>query len=167
MEKDSLRKEMLKKIKEYDNKEKASREIVEEVQKRRDYQESETILAFYPLKSEPNIIPILSDKRVLLPFIDEDGKMKFGRGKLEKNNLGFMEVSNKEEVKYSRAIILVPLLSYDKNNFRLGRGKGFYDRYLRENRDRLYSIGIAYKVSEVEEVPHSERDEKLDEIIAK
>ena len=29
-------------------------------------------------------------------------------------------------------IMLVPLLSYDKNKSRLGYGKGFYDRYLKK-----------------------------------
>ena len=28
-------------------------------------------------------------------------------------------------------ILLVPILAYDKNKYRLGYGKGFYDRYLK------------------------------------
>lgn len=164
MEKTLLRKDALTRIKEYKNKEEASKEIVERIQSLQCYKDANVILAFYPLKTEPDITPILSDKRILLPFI-ENGEMKFGRGELEKSPLGFMGVKEKIEVPYKKAIILVPLLAFDRENNRLGRGGGFYDRYLKENKNRLHSIGVAFSVSYFSAVPHNELDTPLDEII--
>lgn len=164
MEKALLRNEALRRIKEYKNKEEASKEIVERILNLQCYKDANVILAFYPLRTEPNITPLLSDKRILLPFI-ENGKMKFGSGELEKSPLGFIGVKEKIEVPYEKAIILVPLLAFDRKNNRLGRGGGFYDRYLRENKERLYSIGVAFSISYFSTVPHNELDTPLDEII--
>jgi 5-formyltetrahydrofolate cyclo-ligase len=41
-------------------------------------------------------------------------------------------------------IILLPLLAFDKNGYRLGYGKGFYDRYLATCRKDVLKIGFSY-----------------------
>ena len=41
-------------------------------------------------------------------------------------------------------MIFVPLLSVDKKGFRVGYGKGFYDRYLSQCRDECLTIGFSY-----------------------
>ena len=41
-------------------------------------------------------------------------------------------------------MIFVPLLAYDKNGFRVGYGKGFYDRYLKLCREDVIKIGFSY-----------------------
>ncbi len=41
-------------------------------------------------------------------------------------------------------MIFVPLLSFDKKGFRVGYGKGFYDRYLAQCRDECLLIGFSY-----------------------
>jgi 5-formyltetrahydrofolate cyclo-ligase len=41
-------------------------------------------------------------------------------------------------------MIFVPLLSFDKNGFRVGYGKGFYDRYLSQCRSECFKIGFSY-----------------------
>lgn len=156
---------MLSRIREYGRKREASEKIVSALLERDDYKMAETILAFSPLSSEPDISPLLSDRRILLPYI-EDGEMKFSRGVAEKSTLGVKLVRNGIEEDYRKAIILTPLLAYDGSLYRLGRGGGYYDRYLRKNRERLYAIGLAFNVSYIEAVPHNDFDEKLDEIIS-
>lgn len=165
MEKDTLRKLMISRIRRYENKEESSRLIVSALRDRYVYRDAETILAFSPLLSEPDISPILDDERVLLPYI-ENGEMKFSKGRAERSYLGVKLVRNGKEEEYSNAVILVPLLAYDDKLYRLGRGGGYYDRYIRKNRERIYSIGLAFRVSYVDYVPHSKYDERLDEIIA-
>ena len=78
-----------------------------------------------------------------------------------------MTVKNRIEVRYEKAVILVPLLAYDRENCRLGRGGGYYDRYIHKNREKLFSVGIAYSVSRAEALPHDSWDERLDLIIAR
>ena len=41
-------------------------------------------------------------------------------------------------------MIFVPLLSFDKNGYRVGYGKGFYDRYLSQCRGDCLKIGFSY-----------------------
>ena len=41
-------------------------------------------------------------------------------------------------------MIFVPLLSFDKKGFRVGYGKGFYDRYLSHCRSECLKIGFSY-----------------------
>jgi 5-formyltetrahydrofolate cyclo-ligase len=61
-------------------------------------------------------------------------------------------------------LVLVPLLAFDRQGFRLGYGGGFYDRTLDMLRRKrhLSAIGVAYAAQEVPEVPHDGRDQRLD-----
>jgi len=40
--------------------------------------------------------------------------------------------------------VLVPLLSFDKKGFRVGYGKGFYDRFLMQCKSDCIKIGLSY-----------------------
>jgi 5-formyltetrahydrofolate cyclo-ligase len=61
-------------------------------------------------------------------------------------------------------ILLVPLLAFDRQGFRLGYGAGFYDRTLARLRAHgsVTAIGIAFDEQRVEAVPHDAYDEALD-----
>lgn len=65
-------------------------------------------------------------------------------------------------------MILVPGLSFDKDNRRLGYGKGFYDRLIHKARDqnpRIKIIGICFIEQLYEgELPQDDHDEKVDEV---
>lgn len=41
-------------------------------------------------------------------------------------------------------LVLVPLLAFDQKGYRVGYGKGFYDRYLSRCRKDVISIGFSY-----------------------
>lgn len=41
-------------------------------------------------------------------------------------------------------IVLVPLLSFDKTGFRVGYGKGYYDKFLKKCRANCLKIGLSY-----------------------
>lgn len=65
--------------------------------------------------------------------------------------------------------IIVPLLAFDSNGFRLGYGGGFYDRTLAEVRQKkphLRSIGIGYDAQKsANPLPIDQYDQKLDYIV--
>ena len=63
-------------------------------------------------------------------------------------------------------VLLIPLLGFDKNGYRLGYGGGFYDRSLHSLRMRasVLAVGIAFAGQEMV-LPHDERDERLDWIV--
>jgi len=41
-------------------------------------------------------------------------------------------------------MVFVPMLAYDKKGFRVGYGKGFYDRYLQMCRRNVIKVGFSY-----------------------
>ena len=41
-------------------------------------------------------------------------------------------------------LVFVPLLACDENGYRVGYGKGFYDRYLAQCREDIIKIGFSY-----------------------
>jgi 5-formyltetrahydrofolate cyclo-ligase len=63
--------------------------------------------------------------------------------------------------------LLVPLLVFDREGYRLGYGGGFYDRTIAALRERapVLTVGIAYAAQEIDAVPHDALDARLDWVV--
>ena len=65
-------------------------------------------------------------------------------------------------------VVLLPLLAFDRRGYRIGYGKGFYDRFLsRLAREGIhpFRVGLAFTSQMVEEVPADLWDESLDGVV--
>lgn len=64
-------------------------------------------------------------------------------------------------------ILLVPILAFDREGYRLGYGGGFYDRTLalRRAQGRAIAVGIGFAGQEVAHVPRGEYDQPLDWVV--
>ena len=64
-------------------------------------------------------------------------------------------------------VLLVPLLAFDLQGYRLGYGGGFYDRTLDKLRalKPVTAIGIGFAAQQVETVPHDHLDQRLDYVM--
>jgi 5-formyltetrahydrofolate cyclo-ligase len=64
-------------------------------------------------------------------------------------------------------ILLVPLLAFDRQGWRLGYGGGFYDRTLSGLRSRkaVAAVGLGYDQQQVDAVPHLAYDQPLDWVL--
>jgi 5-formyltetrahydrofolate cyclo-ligase len=64
-------------------------------------------------------------------------------------------------------VMLVPLLAFDTQGYRLGYGGGFYDRTIAQLRNHkpLLTIGIAFDEQRVDAVPHVDYDQRLDWVL--
>jgi 5-formyltetrahydrofolate cyclo-ligase len=64
-------------------------------------------------------------------------------------------------------VLLVPLLAFDGEGYRLGYGGGFYDRTLAALRQKknIAAIGVGYSGQELNVVPRGFRDQRLDYIL--
>ena len=164
MERNEIRKTMLHRLRDFPGKERESRLITEAILASDEWAEAETVLAYCPLPSEPDISSLLGDSRVLLPFI-ENGAMAFSASrKLQKSPFGFMEPEH-IAAEYEKALMLVPMIGRS-GPARLGRGGGYYDRYIAENRKRLIVWGLAFSVSECPEFIPEAHDARMDRIIS-
>ena len=125
----------------------------------------DALLAYSPLPSEPSIAWESLGKDVLYPYIAGSGSMEFGRGPLiRKGAFGIME-PKREAACYRRGLAAVPLLGWGRDMARLGRGGGYYDRYIEANRERLVTVGIAFSVSYIEGFTGEAHDAIMDIII--
>ena len=61
-------------------------------------------------------------------------------------------------------VVIVPGIAFDQERYRLGRGKGCYDRWIAENPD-VPTIGVAFDVQLVESLPHEAHDCKVSMLI--
>jgi len=61
--------------------------------------------------------------------------------------------------------IVVPGLAFDREGYRVGYGRGYYDRFLARVRPSAPRVGIAFGVQIVDAVPHRDGDERVDAIV--
>jgi 5-formyltetrahydrofolate cyclo-ligase len=65
-------------------------------------------------------------------------------------------------------VLIVPLLAFDRQGYRLGYGGGFYDRTLEALRGQgraVTAVGFAFAAQEVDSVPRESFDQPLDFIV--
>ena len=130
---------------------------------------------YYPSGFEINILKLIENKyminkNILLPVIEENNRMSFFSWKknnvLLVNKYGILEpIKNKFKIPN---LILVPILAFDRNKYRLGYGKGFYDRYLNKYLKKfsnILTIGVAFSFQKYHKLPIEKKDVKLDYIL--
>jgi 5-formyltetrahydrofolate cyclo-ligase len=86
--------------------------------------------------------------------------------KLVIHKFGMSEPSVDSEI-VAPDVLLVPLLAFDADGYRLGYGGGFYDRTLDALRAQkaILAIGVAYAGQEVGELPRAPHDHVLDAVL--
>lgn len=62
-------------------------------------------------------------------------------------------------------LIVVPGMAFDSNGHRLGRGRGYYDRFLAQHLD-VHTIGICFDFQMFPEIPSEPHDKIIDEVIS-
>ena len=65
----------------------------------------------------------------------------------------------------SDGVILVPWRAFTLSGKRIGRGGGWYDRFLREH-PQFFSIGICFYCQIFEDIPQDEWDQVVNDIIS-
>ena len=133
------------------------------------------IALYYPSNFELNVLKVLdlkyfSEQKILLPGLEKNNLMKFYPWK--KNDvLTVNEFGMLEPIKFKAKIpdvIIVPLLAFDKDKFRLGYGKGYYDRYLDKfikEYKNIMTVGVAFSFQKHHKLPINQNDVKLDYIL--
>jgi 5-formyltetrahydrofolate cyclo-ligase len=116
------------------------------------------------LKKRVALPVILRDQRNMIPTLtDSIEDLHSGPYNIRQPRL---DASKSLDVHTLDAVI-VPGLAFDKANNRLGRGAGYYDRFLSGLPQTTAKIGIAFDFQMVDCLPTEEHDVPLDLIIAK
>lgn len=130
------------------------------------------IFIYYSFKNEVNTHHFISyllsiNKNVYLPRIENNDivpvKYKLN-DQLIKNQYGIEEpTGNANEINKKFACI-IPLVAVDKSGNRIGMGKGYYDRFLKDK--NCLKIGICYNYQIIKKIPSDLHDIKLDIIVS-
>ncbi len=108
----------------------------------------------------PRVIDAENMEFIKVDSLDEVNTIGFYKGikePKENNDL----IINKKDID----VMIVPCICFDDNNYRVGYGKGYYDKYL-FNVDSIYKIGVSYKELKIEEFLEVDNfDVKLDTIV--
>ncbi|HLJ62187.1 MAG TPA: 5-formyltetrahydrofolate cyclo-ligase [bacterium] len=62
-------------------------------------------------------------------------------------------------------VVIVPGLAFDRRGYRVGYGRGYYDRFLVRTRPDTSRIGIAFHAQVVDAVPRGDADQPVDAIV--
>lgn len=136
---------------------------------------AKTILFYYSLPDEVYThdavdLLISEGKRVLLPVVLPDYGMELreyhGPADMQEDQYHILEPVGKPFKDLDKIdVAVVPGMSFDAAGNRLGRGKGYYDRFL-SRVPGLYKIGVCFPFQKASEVPADANDIKMDEVIA-
>ncbi len=111
--------------------------LIKNLTQTNEYKDAKNILIFYPLKDEVNLLSLLKDKtkNFYLPKIDGENLLccPYKEGdELCTSCFKTFEPLTEPVEKNSIDLVIIPALCCDKNNYRLGYGGGFYDRFLKD-----------------------------------
>lgn len=150
----------------------ASQSIASKIELLPEFQQAETVLAYWSMAGEVFTHDFVKkwsrSKHMLLPVIEGDvmvfkefnperalvsGVMK---GLLEPEGETFTDVHRID-------FIIVPGIAFDKENNRLGRGKAYYDGFLKHV--KAYKAGICFEFQFFDDIPADATDIKMDRVI--
>lgn len=116
-------------------------------------------LSYWPLESQNEVNTHLltyylekaiPDVRVAYPVIDGDQEIMEAvlveeETDFVENKYGIAEPETGDRIAPAELdLILVPLLAFDTRGYRVGYGKGYYDKYLMQCRTDVITVGFSY-----------------------
>ena len=132
----------------------------------------ESVFCYISGIDECSTIPILCTclKRgipLAVPLCGANGVMTARRitgfSELRRGRFGLWEPPGEAEIVNNPAVVIVPGIAFDRDGFRLGRGGGYYDRWLSGKRCR--TIGLCRPERLLERLPRDAWDVPIDEVV--
>ena len=150
---------------------KASAAIIEQIEMTSSFRHAKTVLLYYPVHNEVDLRPLLEKYRtkkiMLLPVTHRhwlEVRPYDGEDMMRRGHYGVPEPQT-EEYTGSIDLIFVPGVVFDAQRNRMGRGGGYYDKFLRAHRFAK-QIGVCYDFQyKHHEIPHDWFDHKVDAIV--
>jgi len=174
--KKTLRREILERRKNLSEEQikELSQRVIENLKKLPEFKKAKVVMLYFPVKGEVDLKPLIGelikspDKVLVLPKVTADGDMVAVEVKtsevLREGKFGISEPIGGRIFKPEKVdLVVVPGVAFDRRGYRLGMGKGFYDRFL--PRVKGAKVGVAYDFQVVDGLPTEEHDVPLDKIV--
>jgi len=127
-------------------------------------QKARTIMGYAAIQNEADMIPFLEaqhqlGKTILLPRVQADQLVAVEWQSWQETAVSSFGIREPLGEVYPLAdidVVLVPGLAFDGRGYRLGFGRGFYDRFLPKRCPDAFKCGICYEFQVVDSVlPHA------------
>lgn len=149
-----------------------SSQIFSKIASFKEIESAKVVAIFVSLSDEPQTADFIAQlshhKRVVIPRIagDEMDFYDISDG-VTTGAFGIIEPVAATPIKPNEIdVMIVPGVAFTHLGTRLGRGKGFYDKYLSHKDFRAYTIGVCYPCQLIETLPFEKHDRILDLIIS-
>ena len=136
------------------------------------FQNANTVLVYWSMNDEVHthdfVLRWWKQKTILLPAVDGDIlRLKVFTGMDCLKNGELMQIPEPvgpdfEDIS-SIDLIVVPGVAFDKNNYRMGRGRGFYDKLLATT--ATTTLGVCFDFQFVAKVPVEAHDKAMSRVI--
>lgn len=172
MDKKALRQEIRKRKKAHTPEELfvQSAHIMQKLSAHPNFIHSQRIMLYASLPDEVQTMDFISEwkerKQIILPTVVGDDIIPVELTKDVMMVEGDFHIMEPESHPYTGGfdLIVVPGMAFDRSGNRLGRGKGYYDRFLAKYPE-VKTIGICFDFQYVESIPTELHDRVMDEII--
>ncbi len=145
-----------------------------------EFKRARVVMFFISRRDEPDTLIMMRDalragKRVVAPLLDLArrrivvSELKSLEGTLERGPYGILQPKKSAYRKISTKkldLVLVPGVAFTRRGVRLGRGGGYYDRFLAAIPKRTPFVGLAFKSQIVKSLPTLSHDIRLAKIIS-
>ena len=172
MNKKEIRKEISERKKEFseDELKQMSQKLMDGLEENVIFKCAKTVMIYYSLPDEVYTHEFLEkwyrDKTILLPVVSGDNiilKVYNGKDFIAKGAYNIGEPQGEEfRCLTDIDMVIVPGVAFDNRGNRLGRGKGYYDRLLKQV--RTFKVGVCFDFQLYEDIPTDELDVPMDEV---
>ena len=132
------------------------------------------VALFSPLGDEPQLWPIVEQLAVglsvALPRVEGDvmNFYSYDKDSMAQGAFGINEPQGGVLVEPCEIdLIVVPGVAFTASGVRMGRGKGFYDKYLTQCDSATLKIGVCYREQIVPDIPAEQHDVAMDVVVYK
>ena len=138
--------------------------------------QSGRLMTFVSSQWEIETTPLFTGRALIVPYCDADAIVPMrvisldelapaGRLKILEPKLFVRQDISRQVLPEQIDVVLVPGLAFDRTGNRLGRGKGYYDRFLRRLSPDVLTIGLALDAMIREKIPCDENDHPVNIVV--
>lgn len=144
--------------------------ILSKLERHPDFVKAERVMLYNALPDEVQTQRFLEkwhlEKTIILPTVVGDDIIPVEYGRDTVFAVGDFNILEPQNEPYTGGfdLIVVPGVAFDRLGNRIGRGRGYYDRFLSKHLG-VRRIGICFDFQLVEAVPTEPQDIRMDEII--
>lgn len=149
-----------------------SEAIVARIEQMEWFLEAKTVMIYYPIKNEVDLRALVhkykGEKTFLLPVTHRryiEPRVYEGEDKIRKSHHHHIPEPQTHRFDGDIDLILAPGVVFDKSCNRIGRGGGYYDKFLRQHRN-AHQVGICYDFQlRKSEIPHFFYDHRMQRVV--